>query len=228
MKSFMALIMMAAFLSGSAQAANPQTQPEVIKKVNPNYPRISLLAGIEGTVYVRATVDESGKVVDASTVDTTHHGFGQAAIDAIKQWEFKPATLDGKPIKAEVTIPVKFRIGDADLPPGELVTVRQHITKFIEQGSTKDLLPAVDTSANVILGADHGLLLVLFNNKSWVKRFSGGATEILDSHLRTDAMSDAAIMDVHTRNGKADHYHTIVLMKDKGGSWKIVSWHVSP
>ena len=228
MKTMLSLGAATVLLLGVMVGGTPQSQPEVIKRVDPVYPKIYLLAGIEGEVYIHATIDETGKVEQAVITNATDKGFGPPALDAIKQWVFKPATLEGRPIKAEVTIPVKFKISDASLPPGELVTLRQKITTFLEHGALEDLIQAVDTSAYAIIGGRYAMLLGLLKDRSAMQRLSGGANEILFSHLKTDAASDAAFMEVHVKSDKADRYHTIVLMKDVNDGWKIVSWHVSP
>ena len=222
------LLLLSAFAFHLSPAAVPQEKPEVIKKVTPAYPRVYLLAGIEGEVYVHATIDESGKVVNVDIVKATDKGFGPAAMDAIKQWEFKPATLDGKPITTEVTIPVKFKLGDANLPPGELVTLREEINGFLEKGRTAGLLSGIDSSAYVVAGARYEPLLSLLKDKTLSSLLARGNQQILSAQLKTDGRSDAAYMIVRTKAGKSERFHTIVMMKDESERWKIVSWHVSP
>ncbi len=228
MKFANAIFLMSVLLLQLSSAAVPQEKPEVVKKITPTYPRIYLLAGIEGEVFVHATIDENGKVEKVEVVKATDKEFGPAAVDAIKQWKFKPATLDGKPIKTEVTIPVKFRLSDAALPPGELVTLREHVRAFLEKGSASELLPDVDSSAFVVAGAKYELLLSILKDRTRTGLLSKPAEHILFDHLRTDATVDAAFMLVKTEAGTAERYHTIVVMKGQRGAWTIVSWHVSP
>src|SRR5450759_498460 len=90
---------------------DPQEMLQVKKRVDPKYPAILKVAGIEGEVSVRVSVNEEGTVEKAETIKASNPDFIPATIEAVKQWEFTPATDNGKPIKAEVTIPFKFKLG---------------------------------------------------------------------------------------------------------------------
>ncbi len=73
------------------------------------YPEIALRAGVEGKVYVRAFVDETGTVTGAEIVKGIGAGCDEAALDAIQKTKFTPGKQRGKPIKVQITIPVVFR-----------------------------------------------------------------------------------------------------------------------
>lgn len=74
------------------------------------YPEIAKRVGIEGKVYVRAFVDESGKVTKAELVKGIGAGCDEVAVDAVLDTQFKPGKQRGKPIKVQVTVPIVFKL----------------------------------------------------------------------------------------------------------------------
>ena len=87
--------------------------PELIASsgVRPVYPEEALSAGLEGLVVLEAIVDEQGRVGhDIKVVRRLGHGFDEAAVAAVRQWRFRPATRDGKPIKVRRIFPILFQL----------------------------------------------------------------------------------------------------------------------
>jgi protein TonB len=79
--------------------------------VKPVYPEEALRAGLEGLVVLEAIVDERGRVGhDIKVVRRLGHGFDEAAVAAVRQWRFRPATRDGKPLKVRRIFPIFFRL----------------------------------------------------------------------------------------------------------------------
>lgn len=74
------------------------------------YPEIARRVGIEGKVFVRAFVDETGTVTNAEVVKGIGGGCDEAALDAILKTKFTPGKQRGKPIKVQVTVPIHFRL----------------------------------------------------------------------------------------------------------------------
>jgi protein TonB len=74
------------------------------------YPEIAKRAGVEGKVFVKAFVDETGKVTNAEIVKGIGAGCDEAAIDAVLQTKFSPGKQRGRPIKVQVTIPIVFKL----------------------------------------------------------------------------------------------------------------------
>ena len=70
---------------------------------------------IQGSVWLECVVGETGDVGDVEVTRSldTEYGLDQAAIDAARQWKFKPGTKDGKPVAVRITIELTFtlRIG---------------------------------------------------------------------------------------------------------------------
>jgi len=74
------------------------------------YPEIALRARVEGKVFVKAFVDETGTVTSAEIVKGIGAGCDEAAIDAVLQTKFSPGKQRGRPIKVQVTIPIIFKL----------------------------------------------------------------------------------------------------------------------
>ncbi|HEX4964429.1 MAG TPA: energy transducer TonB [Thermoanaerobaculia bacterium] len=86
------------------------TKPEVIHQVQPRYSEMARRAGVQGTVIVEAVIDAQGQVTNVRLLRGLPMGLDQAAVDAIRQWRFKPAQLDGHPVKVYFTLTVNFSL----------------------------------------------------------------------------------------------------------------------
>jgi TonB family protein len=82
-----------------------------IKKVAPFYRRSAYESGIEGTVVLQGVISKEGRVKELIAVSGPQ-SLQQAAIDAVKQWEYEPWILDGAPIEVETTLEVPFSLAD--------------------------------------------------------------------------------------------------------------------
>ena len=74
------------------------------------YPEIAKRAGVQGRVYVKAFVDESGTVQKAEVLKGIGAGCDEAAIDAVMKTRFKPGKQRGKPVRVQVSIPILFKL----------------------------------------------------------------------------------------------------------------------
>jgi protein TonB len=83
--------------------------PEAITKVAPQYPDIAREAGVDGTVMIQALVGKDGKVHDARVVKSIPM-LDKAAEAAVRQWVFKPALSNNKPVAVWVAVPVHFAL----------------------------------------------------------------------------------------------------------------------
>ncbi|MGB7330205.1 MAG: TonB family protein [Terriglobales bacterium] len=101
----------------SAKASLPQpsvlvsqgvTGGQLMHRVAPVYPAQARTLRLEGTVVLTAVVMEDGTVSDVRVVDGSP-ALARSAVDAVKQWRYKPYQLDGKPVKNEITINVAFK-----------------------------------------------------------------------------------------------------------------------
>jgi TonB family protein len=81
--------------------------PKKIKDVAPVYPAIAQSAHVTGAVTIEATIGPDGKVIDAKVVRSIPL-LDQAALDAVRQWEYLPTMLNGVPVPVLVTVTVNF------------------------------------------------------------------------------------------------------------------------
>jgi TonB family protein len=78
-----------------------------IVKVQPIYPEVARRMKVTGTVHVAIVVDTTGKVISAKAVDGSPMLRGSAEL-AVKQWRFKPSTMNGKPVNGSGTVSIVF------------------------------------------------------------------------------------------------------------------------
>jgi TonB family protein len=156
----------------SAVTANPSAQKprivpsrvggniqesKLIKRVDPIYPELAQRARVEQIVMLEATVNEEG-LVSSLRVIRGHPLLDQAAIDAVKQWEYAPTILNGQavPVIASVTVPFSLArqpdrlvlepdgyLKDAD---GAIIT----IDKIRESTNTIQITPAKEAPFSLI------------------------------------------------------------------------------
>ena len=81
--------------------------PKKIKDVKPVYPAIAQSARVAGGVTIEATIGPDGKVIDAKVVRSIPL-LDQAALDAVRQWEYTPTLLNGVPVSVLVTVTISF------------------------------------------------------------------------------------------------------------------------
>ena len=81
----------------------------LIKKVDPEYPKLARQAHLEGTVVAEALISESG-TVDSLRIISGNPLFYQSVLDAVMQWRYQPTVLNGEPIDVITTITVNFRM----------------------------------------------------------------------------------------------------------------------
>ncbi|MEJ2635430.1 MAG: energy transducer TonB [Calditrichia bacterium] len=84
-------------------------KPEVIKRVEPDYPELARKAGIEGMVVVKVLINTKGDVEKVEVVKS-HPMLDDAAIAAAKQFKFKPGKQRDRFVKVWMTIPFTFRL----------------------------------------------------------------------------------------------------------------------
>ena len=81
--------------------------PKKIKDVKPVYPATAQSARVAGAVTIEMTIGPDGKVIDAKVVRSIPL-LDQAALDAVRQWEYTPTLLNGVPVPVLVTVTINF------------------------------------------------------------------------------------------------------------------------
>lgn len=83
----------------------------LIHQVKPVYPHIAIQAHTQGEVVLHAIIGRDGAVSSLEVV-RGHPFLAPAAIDAVREWRYKPYTLNGEPVEVETLITVRFVLGN--------------------------------------------------------------------------------------------------------------------
>ena len=79
----------------------------LVHKVQPAYPPLARAARIQGSVVLRAIISRAGKIENLQVL-SGHPLLVQAAIDAVRQWRYRPYNLNGEPVEVETQVTVTF------------------------------------------------------------------------------------------------------------------------
>jgi len=85
------------------------SQGLLVKKVQPKYPPSALRLRVEGGVQLLATISKNGDI-SAVKILTGDTQLSHAAVDAVKQWKYKPYLLNGEPVEIQTQITVNFKL----------------------------------------------------------------------------------------------------------------------
>ena len=86
------------------------SQPVPILRVSPDYSDEARKARYSGSVLLTIVVDVSGRTRDIRVVRSPGMGLDEKAVEAVRNWRFKPGMKDGKPVPVIATIEVNFRL----------------------------------------------------------------------------------------------------------------------
>jgi len=90
----------------SAQAMSGQQ----LKKIDPKYPKQAKKKHIEGIVLLTGVVTKQGNLTDIEIIASPDPLLGDSAVDAIRQWTYKPYLIDGQPAEVDTSIAVNYRL----------------------------------------------------------------------------------------------------------------------
>jgi periplasmic protein TonB len=80
-----------------------------IRDVRPNYPPLARQARIQGVVILQAQISKDGSIENLQLI-SGHPMLAPAAIEAVKQWKYKPYLLNGEPVEVETQVQVNFTL----------------------------------------------------------------------------------------------------------------------
>jgi protein TonB len=83
--------------------------PQKIHHVSPDYPAMARLSRVQGLVIIEATIGPDGRIQGAKVLRSVPL-LDQAAVDAVRQWEFTPTRLNGVPVAVVMTVTVNFTL----------------------------------------------------------------------------------------------------------------------
>ena len=86
------------------------TPAKLMRQAQPDYPERAKARGVQGDVVLRAVIFLDGSVGGLKAVGSPYPDLAQAAINAVRQWRYEPALLNGQPIETATTIEVKFQL----------------------------------------------------------------------------------------------------------------------
>ncbi len=107
---FLALGLVASVGSGQTLLPSAERQSvKIFQTVTPVFPReLPELGFLQGEARVAIAIDETGKLTDWLVVGYSHRRFAEESVDAIKQWTFEPARVQGKPVSVQTELLISF------------------------------------------------------------------------------------------------------------------------
>jgi protein TonB len=84
------------------------SQGLLIKRVQPKYPSNALAVHAQGAVQVEATINKEGNVTNLKVLSGDSI-LARAAVEAVRQWRYKPYYLNGEPVEIQTQITINFK-----------------------------------------------------------------------------------------------------------------------
>jgi TonB family protein len=224
-------VLMAAALSAPLSSGGTQGPPGVIKRVDPAYPAILKMAGIEGEVEVKVVLDRTGAIENVSILKGSRDELNNAAVEAVKQWQFSPGMDHGTPVRSEIVVPFRFQLGPGSFRTSgdQRDTLRQNAIALLRRGLTPALRTMIDPTAFVIIGPKRGLLVTVLERKEDAATLiEGNETAMAWSEVNVDPSGNSAVLafESKTPSRRTSRFHTVSFSKSETG-WMIQGWHVS-
>ncbi len=119
--------------------------PQLEHFVEATYPPDALRDHLEGEVVLLIDIDEAGAVAGVRVITPGGHGFDEAALAAVSQFEFSPAEIDGKPAPVRITYRYSFRLAAAAPPSARQLERKGEVNfagRVLERGTRKVLAGA--------------------------------------------------------------------------------------
>jgi periplasmic protein TonB len=85
------------------------SEGDLIRKLQPSYPPLARSARIQGTVVLQAIISKQGTIENLKVL-SGHPMLIPSAIDAVRQWRYRPYILNGEPVEVETQITVNFSL----------------------------------------------------------------------------------------------------------------------
>jgi protein TonB len=101
----------AADANGPLRVGGDVKAPVAISRVEPKYTDTARKSRVTGVVVVEAIIDSNGRVDRVKVLKGLPMGLSEAAENAVRQWRFKPATLNGQPVDVIFSLTVNFTLG---------------------------------------------------------------------------------------------------------------------
>lgn len=96
--------------STAYESGNVSVKPKVKKQIQIVYPQQAKDARIEGPVKLSVVINAEGSVADVSVLEGPGYGLDEAAREALKQFEFSPAEVEGRKVPVRIVYVYRFRL----------------------------------------------------------------------------------------------------------------------
>jgi TonB family protein len=120
LKQGLGLLLLAALLPAAVAAAeteeaneapvrvgNGVSEPVLLERVEPQYSEAARKARVTGAVVIEAVIDRKGKVTHLKVLRSLPYGIEKSVTEAVRQWRYSPAQLQGKPVAVYYQVVVK-------------------------------------------------------------------------------------------------------------------------
>jgi TonB family protein len=146
---------------GAQQAPVLTKAPSILDQVEARFPPEAAAQGLGGTVVMEVDIGADGAVLGVSVVQGAGHGFDEAAVEAVRQFQFSPAEVDGKPAPVRIQYAYEFlyRPEVVQAPPAEPSSVVNFSGVLLERGTRKPL-----AGATVVVALAEGQVLEALSN----------------------------------------------------------------
>jgi protein TonB len=94
---------------GPKKVSSGVMEGNLLKRIDPPYPSMARIAHIQGDVVLQATISKQGTIENLRGV-SGHPILIQAAMDAVRQWRYRPYELNNEPVEVETTVTVRFHM----------------------------------------------------------------------------------------------------------------------
>ena len=84
-------------------------QGTATRRVEPTYPPLARTARVQGSVILAAIIGKDGSIQNLHVI-SGHPLLTQAALDAVKQWKYRPYILNGEPVEVDTQVTVNFTL----------------------------------------------------------------------------------------------------------------------
>ncbi|MGZ4828805.1 MAG: energy transducer TonB [Candidatus Angelobacter sp.] len=95
-------------VAGPKRIISRLTEAQLVNRVEPVYPRIAVLTGVQGQVKLHAIIARDGSIQSLNAI-SGHPLLVRAALEAVEQWRYRPYVLNGEAVEVETFITVNFR-----------------------------------------------------------------------------------------------------------------------
>ena len=96
-------------VTGPLRAGIQIEAPRKIRHVDPSYPELAKAAGVEGVVILECVIDREGGIAEVRVLKG-HALLNRAAVDAVREWTYRPSLRNGVPVPVIMTVTVRFEM----------------------------------------------------------------------------------------------------------------------